>query len=85
MAAAAFDEDERQRVVPLLLRQRFNRGQNNIYLISVTVTRVFVLSLLLAGWIRTQTHMSKNENGFAPAFGGDGGTCECRGKCPLIQ
>ena len=25
---------------------------------------------------------SNNENGFARAFGGDGGTCECRGGCP---
>ena len=23
-----------------------------------------------------------NENGFARAFGGDGGTCECRGDAP---
>ena len=25
---------------------------------------------------------AKNENSFAGAFGGDGGTCECRGGCP---
>jgi hypothetical protein len=26
--------------------------------------------------------MRANENSFAPAFGGDGGTCECRGVAP---
>jgi hypothetical protein len=28
------------------------------------------------------THHFWNENSFARAFGGDGGTCECRGGCP---
>jgi hypothetical protein len=27
-------------------------------------------------------NLQKNENSLARAFGGDGGTCECRGGCP---
>ena len=34
---------------------------------------------LVCTWERDRQN---NENGFARAFGGDGGTCECRGGCP---
>ena len=31
---------------------------------------------------KVHVNIPQHENGFARAFGGDGGTCECRGGCP---
>jgi len=48
------------------------------------VTTSSISSLELGGNYNNQNirHHNNNENSFARAFGGDGGTCECRGGCP---
>ena len=60
---------------------RHEIGTSLLAALGATVSRSIATIVRYSSMSPNLLHMY-NENGFARAFGGDGGTCECRGDAP---